>query len=272
MEIGLIIAGIGAGFLSTFFGVGGGMIVVPSLFLLYPNLPHQVILSSSLGMIFLNSINNTHKNYKSGKVSKVWKMIINMGAFAICGAIISANLTNNLDPKWIKGVFAFILLFTAVRNLLSEQKGQSNSSIDFKSLNKYFSTKVSLIGFTGGIITGLTGLGGGVGLIPLLVLVFQIPFHFIPVITNGVMIFGSLSGLVSYFSFEVTNSFIAPNPFQEFQFGYVNFGISLVLFFGATIGAWVGRKTAYLVNPKIGRLLLTCMILFFSARLFYSLI
>ena len=57
----LIITGMFVGLMSSFFGVGGGSLMMPILFMLYPDIPAQAIIPSSLGVIFLNSlINNYH--------------------------------------------------------------------------------------------------------------------------------------------------------------------------------------------------------------------
>ena len=58
--------GLAVGVISALFGVGGGVIAVPALVLLYPEVPQTSIIGVSLGMIFFNSLINSNNFYKKG--------------------------------------------------------------------------------------------------------------------------------------------------------------------------------------------------------------
>ena len=51
----LFILGVAVGFVGTFLGIGGGIIIVPVLILLY-NLPPNIVVGTSLLIILLSSI------------------------------------------------------------------------------------------------------------------------------------------------------------------------------------------------------------------------
>ena len=54
------------GFISSLFGVGGGVIAVPLLFFLFPHFPPQTIIGCSLCSISLNSLINLRNFFHHG--------------------------------------------------------------------------------------------------------------------------------------------------------------------------------------------------------------
>ena len=63
----LLLAGVAVGVISAFFGVGGGVLIMPVLYSEFSFLPAQVAIASSLGLICLNSATNVFNFWRAGK-------------------------------------------------------------------------------------------------------------------------------------------------------------------------------------------------------------
>lgn len=100
------------------------------------------------------------------------------------------------------------------------------------------------------ILSALSGLGGGIFLIPLLILVFDMPVKFVA----GTM----LLAMVPYTAVAST---------QNIKNGYVNFKIGFYTLVGSTIGVYIG--TVY--SPLLPDLFLRISFIFVVAYMFLSL-
>lgn len=112
-----------------------------------------------------------------------------------------------------------------------------------------FSLLLFAVAFFAGILGALTGLGGGVVLIPVLVLLFHIDIHF----AMG----------ASLISVMATSSGTAIAYLRE---GYTNLRIGMFLEIGAVIGAIIGASLVK-VLPVTEITILFSFVLFFSAFL-----
>lgn len=79
----------------------------------------------------------------------------------------------------------------------------------------------------GGAVAGLTGLGGGSVLAPLMSQLSGIPRQHIAVYCNWMMLFGSAGTVVSYLYRTAPDTGALP---PVMQFGYVNMAIVAVIF------------------------------------------
>ena len=97
----LILTGLGVGIISTFFGVGGGIIAIPALYMLFPKITPQIAISSCMGMIFINSMINVRSFIKIGKKPNL-KVIPAMGSGIFTGVVIGIKATTYLNPVQLK--------------------------------------------------------------------------------------------------------------------------------------------------------------------------
>ncbi|TAK74153.1 MAG: sulfite exporter TauE/SafE family protein [Gammaproteobacteria bacterium] len=112
-----------------------------------------------------------------------------------------------------------------------------------------FSILLLFFSFIAGLLGALTGLGGGVVVIPVLVLLFHINIHY----AMG----------ASLISVMATSSGTAAAYLRE---GYTNLRIGIFLETGAVIGALIGASLVAVV-PKTFLAVLFSFVLFFSAYL-----
>jgi uncharacterized protein len=110
--VGTAVAG---GFLSGFFGIGGGIVLVP-LILLFLAPPRKVAHATSLGAIVALSTAGMIGFALSDRVD--WVMGLTIGAGGVLGAALGAHLMNRLSPATLRMVFAVVLIAAGLRMLL----------------------------------------------------------------------------------------------------------------------------------------------------------
>lgn len=111
----LVLIGAAGGALSGFFGVGGGIILVP-LILLFIAPPRRVAHATSLGAIIALSAAGMVGFAISDQVD--WIAGLTIGAGGVVGAVIGAHYMNRLSPRTLKLIFATVLIVAGVRMVL----------------------------------------------------------------------------------------------------------------------------------------------------------
>lgn len=265
----LVITGLAVGLLSSFFGVGGGIVTVPMLYTVFPNIPPQTVIGCSLGIICLNSIINTRNFILVGKKPDTKTSLI-MGVFMIFGVVIGGKLTMTLEPKMIKQIFAFFLVAVAFKSLFAKIK--SSNQLNWKPSHTFsFIIKTALLCLVGGVISGLTGLGGGAILVPLFMTVLHIPSRFIPAYSNVAMGLGTFAGTITYMVAKPDINIFENTLFSSFQVGYVNFGIIFLVFIGSFFTSKLGVGLTDKISPKTSKNLFGILLLVIASKIFYSL-
>lgn len=111
--ITLLLIGLGAGILSGFLGIGGGILIVPALVLFVGLTQHQAqgtslaLLSFPIGLIALIHY------HKAGMVN--YKAALFMLITFLIGSYFSSKVAVTLPEHIIKKVFGVLLLFYAIK-------------------------------------------------------------------------------------------------------------------------------------------------------------
>lgn len=175
----LIFAGAGlfAGILAGFLGIGGGTVLVPLLVAL-GRTPLQSVATSSLSIV-ITAISGSVQNWRMGYFD--FKRVIGMGFPAVITAQIGAYLAELFPPYGLLIAFALLLLLNIylveVRKHLTAKAQQDIQAAvgERQPQNSGIKTTVSRI-FTGsaaGLLAGLFGVGGGVIMVPLQILLLE---------------------------------------------------------------------------------------------------
>ena len=113
--IGLLGIGVAAGLLSGMFGVGGGVIIVPALVLLYGMTQQTAIGTSLIALLLPVGILGVAEYFRSGKISSenIWiGLIIAAGLFA--GAYFGAKIASQLSNEILRKAFAVFMGIVAL--------------------------------------------------------------------------------------------------------------------------------------------------------------
>lgn len=241
----LVIVGFLAGTIGSLVGLGGGVIIVPSLLFLgsthwLPHVTPQAAVGTSLVVIIFNGLSSTLSYMKEKMVDYQSGLLFFIGSGP--GAIIGAWMNNKLSLEHFS--FYFGLFLIAVSFFLSFSKNASVRSQrkTFKITRTYITNEgetvtygynpivAIVISFIVGFFGGIFGIGGGSLMVPAMMILFFFPPH-VAVATSMFMIF--LSSLVS----SLTHIFM----------GNVQWLFALALI----PGVWFGAKTGAFINKRL---------------------
>lgn len=117
-QILYIILGFIAGILGGIFGIGGGIVLIPALVLLFGLTQHQAQGTTLALMVPPIGLLAALRYYQAGNVKLGVAGFICLGFFV--GGLIGANLVQNLSDPLLKKIFALFLFFVSLRMFFSK--------------------------------------------------------------------------------------------------------------------------------------------------------
>ncbi len=111
LVVKVIAAGLAVGFLTGFFGVGGGFVIVPVLVMAL-GYPMPAAVGTSLLVIALNSAVSLMA--RAGSPHFDWAVIVPFTAAAVAGTFLGKQVADRVDARVLKRFFAALLVLVAV--------------------------------------------------------------------------------------------------------------------------------------------------------------
>ncbi len=248
----LFLTGIVAGTVSGTFGVGGGSLMTPVQYWLYTSggmdgtLATRVAFGTSLAVIIPTVISGALAHHRRGAVD--WGAALPMGIAAIAGGLTGGIAASRLPGHLLRIFFAIFLVIIAIRMIW---KMQECSSCEVRqSLPGYLAT-----GFLIGNVSGLTGLGGGALLVPILVLLLGYPIHRAVGTSSACLIFSSAGAVTAY---VLTGQGVAGLP--PFSFGYVDVPTLIILAAASIPFARIGVQFAHASSGRNLQIAFACLL------------
>lgn len=200
----LIFAGAGlfAGILAGFLGIGGGTVLVPILVGL-GRTPLEAVATSSLSIV-ITAISGSVQNWRMGYFSV--QRVLGIGFPAVVTAQIGAYLAELFPSYWLLVAFAILLLINIylveLRKRLSANEKRQIQEIAGEIPTQNSATKATIsrifTGSTAGILAGLFGVGGGVIMVPLQILLLREKIKTAIQTSLGVIIITAISATVGH--------------------------------------------------------------------------
>jgi len=156
------LAGFFGGGLSGLFGVGGGIVMVP-LFVLWLGLGQKRAITTSLVAIIPISILGTLGYALGDDVD--WWLAIALGAGSIVGGQVGVRLLPRIPVVALQVSFAALLLYSAYRLAFPAEIAETDLPPDVGIW------LILIVGAVAGILAALLGVGGGIILVPAMVLI-----------------------------------------------------------------------------------------------------
>lgn len=152
-----------SGFFAGMFGVGGGIVIVPSLTFIFSVLGFQlddairIAMATSMANMVFVSISSFYSNYKLNFVVK--NAFFLAMPFVLLGTLTGLFFANSIEGRALSTIFGIIMASVAIRMIAENTilKTQSRTSVRTDVNKPLFSFIFFLIGNLG----GMTGLGGG---------------------------------------------------------------------------------------------------------------
>lgn len=245
----LVLVGIGllAGAIGALVGLGGGIIIVPSLLYLgtstniIDELTPQVAVGVSTVIMIFTGLSSTLSYLKHKVVDYKAGLIFFIGSAPY--GIIGANVNKNLNAEAFSLYFGIFMVFMAIVLLVKNRlkpmlfkpvKGKIVKTYKTENGHSfsygYHPLLAVLISFVVGFSSGLFGIGGGALMVPVMMLLFFFPPH-MAVATSMFMVFLS----------SITNSI------THISLGNVNWPYAFALI----PGAWFGAKFGAFINTRL---------------------
>ena len=238
----LLITGVGVGFASGLLGVGGCFIMIPVQYWVLtsmsidPKIAILVSFGTNLFVVLPTAISGSYRH--SVKNAVLWKPAIIMGVSGAIAAMLGAFVATLLPGNVLTAAFGIAIISGAIRMLtakpLKADEHPPDSNLPYV-----------LWGLPLGFACGLIGIGGGVLMIPIMVVILKFSMHKAVGTSTGLMIFTAIGGTISY----IVNGWGVSN-LPEYSLGYVNLLQFLLLAVTSVPMAQIGANFAHKLPAK----------------------
>ena len=269
----LLALGGAVGFLSGMFGVGGGWLMTPLL--IFIGVPPTFAVAASANQLVGASVSGTIAHWRRGNVDMTMALVLLAGGIA--GSILGVwifSLLRRLGQielaisisyvAMLGGLGAFMLIESAramlfPRPAMPRKLHQHNwlhglpLKMRFRRSKLYISAIVPVaIGFVGGFLSAVMGVGGGFFMVPAMIYLLAMPVALVP----GTSLFQ-----IVFVAAGVT-------VLQAYENGTVDVVLALLLLLGGVIGVQIGTRVGARLTGEHFRAILGILVLATAAKLF----
>ncbi len=259
----LLAAGVFAGFSAGLFGIGGGVVLVPTFLAILPffgaspSVVMHCAVGTSLALIIPGGITSTRKQYQMGKLDpQVFKGWI---PFIIIGIIIGSVLMRFVSTGFLKIFFTVYLFICLVIVIYKKEVTQPTESYP-----KGWTKRI------GGIIIGsssiLLGTGGGTFTVPFYKM-FNYPLKKAIALSTATALVTGIGGAIS----SVINGWDVAN-LPRYSFGYVNLLAFIIITPIVMFVSPLGSKTANIIRKEILKWVYVAFLLMIVSYMTYTLV
>jgi uncharacterized protein len=237
--------GIITAFVGSLMGLGGGIVLIPSLLFLsqifdgFGWATPQAIVGISLVSMVFTALSSSFAYWKNNRIDYKTGLILLSGS--IPGGIIGSWLNQFIATEQFLLYFGFVMIGISLVLLMKRKEPTRVFKEDAKGVRSFslhgttYYYKVSVtIGFFlslgVGMLSGLFGIGGGSIMVPAMILLFGIPAHIATATSMFMIFFISLIGAGTHI------------VLGHIVWKYVFFFIP---------GAWIGGKLGAIVNQRL---------------------
>ncbi len=262
---GYLLLGILVGFVAGAFGIGGGVVMVPSFLFLFSfhGFPSELIpkfaIGSSLFASVLASSTGAFTHMKNKNIDV--KLGIIVGLFAIISGFFLSLLAVKLDARTLKLIFASILILVSIR-LFTDQTERDNHE---NQMWKYSYLIAPFLGILVGSLSAFAGIGGGIIAVPVLHYLFKVRFKTSIGTSNLIIVFSAFSAVISYIYSGIRTDLNYP-----LTLGYVFLLAGFPAGIGTMISARWGANFTHKANIKKLKILFAVLILLIDIRIFFE--
>lgn len=251
MLAALVAAGAFAGLIAGLFGIGGGVVIVPTLAFVFTQLGYDSVamhaaIGCSLATIVATSIRSAMSHHKRGAVNT--DVVKGWVPWIMVGAVAGAAIAGYLPGAALRGIFGAILLLVSLQFILGRPDWKLRDSLP---------TGIGRFSIASGLgaLSGIMGIGGGVFGVTLMTLCG----HSVHRAVGTAAAFGAAIGLPAAIGYGFTGFGVEGRP--PFSIGYLNVPAILVIALMTTSLAPVGAMLAHKLNAKTLRRVFGCVMI-----------
>ena len=211
MEILLLFAilaiGLGAGLLGSLFGIGGGLFIVPALTLLFGLSPTEAAAASLVGIV-ATSVGGTVYYLDKGVTNIRLGLLLEIST--VIGAVIGAAVSGYLEEWLIMSIFTAVIVISGIRMILNRSAdvpGKDDGEFVMHDIRTGEDVRYDIENVPGGfalcsvagVISSLTGVGGGVIKVPIMNMMMGVPIKAATATSSYMIGITAFSGALIYF-------------------------------------------------------------------------
>lgn len=277
----ILFLGAFVGFLSGVFGVGGGFLATPIL--IFMGLPPAVVVGTQASQLVASSVSGVMAHFQKGNVDMRMGGVMLAGGFlgSFMGVMLfkllqflgQIDLAIAILYVFLLGTIGSMMFYESLRAILRRKKGGQEKKkslarsspflnslpykMRFQRSRVYMSVLIpGGIGFVGGILVSVLGIGGGFLLVPAMIYILGMP----TLLVAGT----SLFQIIFTSAFAVIMHAVANHT--------VDMVLAVVLIFGGVIGAQIGVRLSKYVKGASARIILASIILAVAVKLALTLL
>ena len=241
-----------AGFAAGLFGVGGGLIIVPILYIVFTQLNYDpsalmhMAVGTSLATIIVTSISSVTAHHKKGAV--MWPVFRNLAPGLALGSFLGAGIADYISGQGLQLLIGFFAVWVAYGMFTGASK-----PVDPK--HDLPSKEMQLLAGGGiGIASAIFGIGGGSLTVPYLIRHGVVIQKAVATSAAGGLPI-AVAGALGFMWFGSNTQAEVPH-----SIGYVHIyafiGISVMSFITAKLGA----KVAHKLSPAMLKICFACLL------------
>jgi len=248
----LTAAGLGSGFASGLFGVGGGIVRIPIFLFLWPlfgfnpdTLMHLAA-GTSLTLAIPSAIMASRSQHRAGNLDfgflKTWVPGL------VIGVIVGLVIMHFVSSRFLETVFSVVIIIAAVQMLLLSERYHLGNDVPRDYLK-------SILSFPVGLLSVMMGISGGTLTTPLLT-AFKYPIHRCIALATAGGLFISIIGTVG----SLING-LGKAGLPKYSLGYIDLLAVMIMLPTVMIGAPYGVKLAnHLSRERLKKIFAVFMI------------
>ena len=258
-----IILGTITGLVAGMLGIGGGLIIVPSLAIIfkyslgYTNQYMHLAAGTSLAIMIFTAIAAITKNHKQQRV--VWPVFWRIIPWIIIGDILGAFMADDLSAVTLSLIFGAITLTLTLKMLISVFNLKSEK--DEKEKTNIHKLVSAIVGTLIGLKSGLLGIGGGLMSVPLLNS-FGIPMKKATGTSSAFTLPISIVGTACFVGLGISHHLTIPRTI-----GYVHWPSALIIIPCTMFFAPIGCTLSYKMPTKWLRIIFILFLIFVTYRM-----
>jgi uncharacterized membrane protein YfcA len=265
------------GFLSGMLGIGGGFLMTPLL--IFIGIPPTVAVATQSNQIVASSVSGVMAHWRRGNVDfKLGFVMLAGGALgSITGVWLFARLKTLGQIDLVISLTYVIFLGTVAtlmmidnfkvlvlrRNMTKRRKLHEHNALHrlplrmrFPRSRLYISALLPMtIGFVGGLMVAIMGIGGGFALVPAMIYMLGMPVGLVAGTSLFQIIF--TTGITTFLQAVTTHA--------------VDIVLAVILIIGGVIGAQIGTRMGGFLKPEHARLAHALIVLAVAVKLAFDL-
>jgi hypothetical protein len=259
----LLATGIAVGFFCGLLGIGGGFLMVPvqiwalSLQGVDPTLATRIAFGTSLAVVLPTALSGCRGHHCRGAV--LWRPGLVIGLSGMIGGLFGGTVASHSPGELLRMIFGLVVILAAARMLFVSNLEPRHNSGEGPRENVL---RYIIWGLAVGVVSGLTGIGGGAILVPVMILAMGFGIYQAIGTSSIAIAFNAVGGVIAY----VANGWGVPG-LPMYSLGYIDL-LQLCLLAGTSIfSAQWGVKAAHMIPAERLKLIFAMLMIYIGLKM-----